>query len=107
MSTEKKILVLNCGSSSLKFALIDSNSGEVSLSGLAERLGNPDASITIKQDGNKAKIRPGATTRLTLGAINQLVASTRCNKTSLKMYTQLATEWFTAENLLLVRCTHR
>lgn len=35
----KFVLVINCGSSSLKYALIDAESGESPLSGLAERLG--------------------------------------------------------------------
>ena len=39
------ILVLNCGSSSVKFALLNPESGEVRLSGLAERLGTPQASL--------------------------------------------------------------
>lgn len=73
MSTEKKILVLNCGSSSLKFALISSDSGQVTLSGLAERLGDPDASITIKQNGEKQKSQL-TSDKTHLGAINQLVS---------------------------------
>lgn len=42
-----QILVLNSGSSSLKFALLDPVSGEVRLSGLAERLGAEEASIRL------------------------------------------------------------
>ena len=42
------ILVINCGSSSLKFSVVDSTSGLQPISGLAERLGDPEASITIK-----------------------------------------------------------
>ena len=34
-----KILVLNCGSSSLKYQLIDSNTEEVLAKGLCERIG--------------------------------------------------------------------
>ena len=34
------VLVLNCGSSSLKFAIIDANDGHEIISGLAERLGD-------------------------------------------------------------------
>ncbi len=72
MGTEKNILVLNCGSSSLKFALIASDSGLVTLSGLAERLGNPDASATIKQNGGKTKSTLDED-KSHLGAINHLV----------------------------------
>lgn len=42
------VLVLNCGSSSVKFALYDPESKTRHLNGLAERVGTPDASITIK-----------------------------------------------------------
>jgi acetate kinase len=42
------ILVLNCGSSSLKFSLIKPETGETLLSGLAERLLSAQASIKIK-----------------------------------------------------------
>ena len=51
------VLVLNCGSSSIKLAIIDAESGETLLSGLAERLNNPEAELTIKQDGNKQPIK--------------------------------------------------
>ena len=47
------ILVLNCGSSSLKGALIDNESKELVMSCLAEKLTTPDAYITFKKDGEK------------------------------------------------------
>jgi acetate kinase len=47
------ILVINCGSSSIKFCLIKPTTGETLLSGLAECLLSPDAKITIKQQGEK------------------------------------------------------
>lgn len=43
-----KVLVINCGSSSLKFAVIDAANGEVSFKGLAERLGSTEAVINFK-----------------------------------------------------------
>jgi len=43
------ILVINCGSSSVKFSLIRAITGETLLSGLAECLLSSDAKITIKQ----------------------------------------------------------
>ncbi len=46
-----QILVLNSGSSSLKFALLDPESGETRLSGLAERLGQAGARIRLDQGG--------------------------------------------------------
>ena len=39
----RNILVINCGSSSIKFALINEAHEQFILSGLAERLGSPDA----------------------------------------------------------------
>lgn len=47
------ILVLNCGSSSLKFSLIKPDNGETLLSGLAERLLSDQASIKINLKGQK------------------------------------------------------
>ncbi|MBA6353051.1 acetate/propionate family kinase [Colwellia sp. BRX9-1] len=47
------ILVLNCGSSSLKFSLIKPENGETLLSGLAERLLSEQASIKINVKGQK------------------------------------------------------
>jgi len=47
------ILVLNCGSSSAKFAVIDATTGQESLSGLAQRLGSAHATLDWKLDGAK------------------------------------------------------
>jgi acetate kinase len=44
-STPKTVLVVNAGSSSLKFALIDPDAGERTVEGLAERLGTPEATL--------------------------------------------------------------
>ena len=49
-----KILVVNCGSSSLKFQLIDSETEQVSASGLCERIGL-DGSITYKKNGENIR----------------------------------------------------
>ncbi len=54
--SDKLILVLNCGSSSLKGAVLDNDSGEVLLSCLAEKLNLPDAYITFKSNGEKRKV---------------------------------------------------
>jgi acetate kinase len=48
-----KILVLNSGSSSIKFQLINMPSGEVICSGLAERIGLDDARLHFKKSGNQ------------------------------------------------------
>lgn len=47
------ILVINCGSSSLKFAIL-ANAGKTTLvEGIADRLGSSESSITFKYDGQK------------------------------------------------------
>ena len=43
--SSKLVLVLNCGSSSLKFAVIDATSGDEKLSGLAECLHLPQEQV--------------------------------------------------------------
>lgn len=53
------ILVLNCGSSSLKGALINNENGEVLLSCLGEKLTTSDAYITFKQNGEKKTVEIG------------------------------------------------
>ena len=40
------VLVVNCGSSSLKFAIVDPATGNQYLTGLAEALGLPEANIS-------------------------------------------------------------
>ncbi|MGL5947946.1 MAG: acetate kinase [Aeromonas sp.] len=56
----KLVLVLNCGSSSLKFAVIDSESGDDLLSGLAECFNLDDARIKWKLNGEKGAADLGA-----------------------------------------------
>lgn len=51
--SNKLVLVLNCGSSSLKFAVINANNGDEIISGLAECFNLPDARIKWKIDGSK------------------------------------------------------
>ena len=52
-----KILVLNCGSSSVKYKLIDSNSKEVLAEGGVEKIGLPDSFLKFKRpDGSKETI---------------------------------------------------
>jgi len=51
------VLVLNCGSSSVKFALIAHDTGENLVVGLGQRLGSPQASVTIHQGGTKDEIQ--------------------------------------------------
>ncbi len=56
----KLVLVLNCGSSSLKFAVIDALNGDEKLSGLAECFNLVDARIKWKLDGVKGEAELGA-----------------------------------------------
>ena len=46
-----KVLVINCGSSSLKYQLIDSESEEVLAKGLVERIGIPGSVLTHRPEG--------------------------------------------------------
>ncbi|MGL4858956.1 MAG: acetate kinase [Enterobacteriaceae bacterium] len=58
--SNKLVLVLNCGSSSLKFAILDAASGQEHLSGLAECFNLPDARIKWKLSGSKHEATLGA-----------------------------------------------
>ena len=55
-----KILVLNCGSSSLKYQLIDMETEEVLASGKYERIGEKEAFITHKAQVKKVEIKKPA-----------------------------------------------
>jgi acetate kinase len=59
--TTVNILVLNCGSSSAKFAVIDLSTRQELVSGIAQRLGSPEASLDWKSNGSKqSRALPGA-----------------------------------------------
>ncbi len=58
--SSKLVLVLNCGSSSLKFAIIDAVNGEEHISGLAECFHLPEARLKWKMDGKKEEAALGA-----------------------------------------------
>lgn len=65
------ILVLNCGSSSVKFAVLDPRSSEVPLSGLVERVGTAQAAATFKRGGEKQPLAlPGGTYQAAFDAIS-------------------------------------
>ena len=51
-----KILVINCGSSSLKYQLIDMASENVMAKGTFERIGQPNSFLTHKVNGEKYKL---------------------------------------------------
>ncbi len=48
-----KILVINCGSSSLKYQLIDMSTEEVMAKGTYERIKEPNSFLTHKVNGKK------------------------------------------------------
>jgi len=52
------VLVLNCGSSSVKLALVDAGSGERRLTGLAERVGSGDAAVRVRRGGDEERSTP-------------------------------------------------
>ena len=56
-----KILVLNSGSSSLKYQVIDTNTGEMLVKGNYERVGQAGAFLTHKVNGEKHKFEHPAT----------------------------------------------
>ena len=60
--SNKLVLVLNCGSSSLKFAVIDASTGDDQISGLAECFGLEDSRIKWKVNGEKQAASLGAFT---------------------------------------------
>ena len=51
-----KILVLNCGSSSIKYALYDMGDHSVITSGGIEKIGLPDSFVTVKLNGEKHRM---------------------------------------------------
>lgn len=53
---EMKILVINCGSSSLKYQLFDMNGEQVLAKGLVERIGSPGTVLTHQANGQKHKM---------------------------------------------------
>lgn len=70
----RNILVINCGSSSIKFALINESHGTAMLQGLAERLGGPEAELRWQQgDAKDGLMIPGADHRAALARLLPLV----------------------------------
>lgn len=74
----KDVVVLNCGSSSVKFAIIDAATGKAGLSGLAENLSNADASLTYKLNGEKTSfsLTDNAGHTEALNAISRIIEDT-------------------------------
>jgi acetate kinase len=72
------ILVLNCGSSSAKFAVVDSSGGRELISGIAQRLGSPQASLDWKYQGERSsRPLPNADHDSALRAVVELLVSVK------------------------------
>jgi acetate kinase len=68
------VLVLNCGSSSAKFAVIDPVTSREEISGIAQRIGSAGATLDWKRNGTKdSRPIPGAGHEQALRAINSLL----------------------------------
>ncbi len=88
----RNILVINCGSSSLKFALVNESQDTFPLQGLAERLGSPEA-VVQWQIGDTKETRqiPNGAHREALEAILPLAQEVAGGS-----WTASATAWCTA-----------
>ncbi|RME69253.1 MAG: acetate kinase [Verrucomicrobia bacterium] len=68
------ILVINCGSSSIKFAVFGARRETLIISGLAERLGSPEARMLWKIDGERhERSMPGADLEAALRAMLEVL----------------------------------
>ncbi|MFC9550568.1 acetate kinase [Rhodococcus sp. NPDC056960] len=73
--TEGSVLVLNSGSSSIKFQLIHPETGESSASGLIERIGEPEGHIVYRhRTGVEERTVPIADHRVGLRLVSDIVA---------------------------------
>ncbi len=74
----RRVLVVNCGSSSLKYRLVDVDDGSAVASGLAERVGQPSGRLTHRRPGaeDEEVERPLPDHAATLSAV--LDAFARC-----------------------------
>ncbi len=86
------VLVLNCGSSSVKYALIDPTDGVHHVTGLAERVGQPELRIHLKDASGSRDLTPPADTTHR-GVIERVLAE--------------LTEWLTEHGMSLTAVGHR
>ena len=61
MPAQKAVLVINSGSSSIKFAVIDPQSSERPIEGLAQRVGTPEADLTVTTPDGSTTPTPAGT----------------------------------------------
>ncbi|BCD84669.1 hypothetical protein PSm6_10760 [Pseudomonas solani] len=70
----RNILVINCGSSSIKFALVSEAHSQFPLFGIAERLGSRDAELRWQRGGDKDSLMiPNGDYRVALSQLLPLV----------------------------------
>lgn len=70
---QNAVLVINCGSSSIKYSIFNHNSEQPVISGLAERLGELEANISIRVNGKKdIKKIPNANHQIALTVLAEL-----------------------------------
>lgn len=75
MSSQGKVLVLNSGSSSMKYQLLQPDSGEVAASGIVERIGQPHSSASHHgPDGSRDWTGPVPDCRAALDLVVRLFA---------------------------------
>jgi acetate kinase len=55
----RRVLVLNCGSSSVKAALVDPSTAERTVTALAERVGTSDVALRLKRGSDERTVAPG------------------------------------------------
>lgn len=74
-SVGSAVLVINSGSSSLKFSLIDGNREEVLVQGLAEALGSADAVLHVARPDQAKETRaiPGAHHSQAMAAVLEVI----------------------------------
>jgi acetate kinase len=66
----RRVLVLNCGSSSVKAALVDPTTAVRTLTALAERVGTGDATLRLRRGSSESPVSPaGGTHSDVVGAI--------------------------------------
>lgn len=74
MASDGRVLALNCGSSSVKLALVDPVSGDRSVEGLAERVGTGDVVLRLGRGGGHIAVdAPADVTHL--GVVAAMVAA--------------------------------
>ena len=77
-----QVLVLNCGSSSIKYQLIDTDTGEAAASGLVEKIGEPSGAVTHKSGGETFSVAgPIADHAVGLTLVQQMFAEAGANLT--------------------------